>query len=127
LAKKDQNLTKVEESIQTDSNLFSFSKAFIFALEIVLIRIITKVCLIVLGEPGYVASLSIASLMGMDAIAINLAEMFGKILTAKRTLFIFLSVNSFNLISKVIYSFIYGSKKLALKLLIAMSIIIGCS
>lgn len=126
-ARKHQNLTKVEDSIKTSGDLFSFSKAFIFACELVLIRIIAKICLVVFGEPGYIASLSLASLIGMDTIAINLAETFGKILTAKRTVFIFLSVNSFNLISKVVYSFIYGSKKLAWRLLVAMLIIICCS
>jgi len=63
----------------------------------------------------------------MDAVVINLAEMFGKFFTVKGTLLIFLIVNSVNLMSKVVYGYIYGSKKLAFKLFIAMGVIVAFS
>lgn len=93
-------------------------------MSLILIRIVTKIALICFGQGGFIASSSVASLIGMDAVVINLAEMFGKFFTAKGTLLIFLIVNSVNLFSKVIYGYIYGSKILAFKLLIAMGTII---
>jgi hypothetical protein len=83
--------------------------------------------LILFGQTGFITSSSVASLVGMDAVLINISEMFGKFFTVKGALGAFLIVNSFNLISKVVYSYLYGSKKLAMKVLIAMGIIISFS
>lgn len=94
---------------------------------LVLLGIITRICLILFGQKGFVTSSSIASLLGMDAVVINLAGMFGRFFTARGALFIFLIINSVNLLSKVVYGFIYGTKKLGIQILIAMLVIIGFS
>jgi len=118
------NKNEEKHEIEQNEKIFSFIWAFRFAMSLILIRIVTKIALICFGQGGFIASSSVASLIGMDAVVINLAEMFGKFFTAKGTLLIFLIVNSVNLFSKVIYGYIYGSKILAFKLLIAMGTII---
>ncbi len=107
--------------------IFSLRSALAFALLLTVIKFITKVCLLLFGQAGFLGSSVIASLAGLDAILINLAEIADKTITFKTALVTFILVNATNLISKVVYSYLQGSKTFALRLAGAFGVIISAS
>jgi uncharacterized membrane protein (DUF4010 family) len=94
---------------------------------LIVVKIVTKVCLILFGQSGFVISSVIASLAGLDAILVNLAEMAGNTITFKFAFITFLLVNATNLLSKTVYSYLQGTGKFALKFFIAAILIIAAS
>ncbi|MDP3093775.1 MAG: DUF4010 domain-containing protein [bacterium] len=107
--------------------LFSFKPALRFALILVLVKIVTKASLAFFGQAGFLLSSIIASFTGIDAIVINLAESAGASITYEMALLTLVAVNASNLLSKTFYSFIQGSRKFTLKLLLAVLIVISVS
>jgi len=118
----EENEENVEHSKQT--KIFSLLPALRFAGILVLVKIITKTCLILFGNSGFVISSVIASFAGIDAIMVNLAEMAGKSITFEFALLTFILVNATNLTSKTIYSFLLGNKKFAYKFMVSSLLII---
>ncbi len=117
-----------KESVETDQEtadkkkIFSLLPAIKFAGILILVKFITKICLIVFGQSGFVISSIIASFAGIDAIMVNLADMAGKTISFQFALFTFILVNATNLLSKFVYSFLQGSRKFSLRFLIAVGI-----
>ena len=105
------------------SAIFSLAPALKFAGLLIIIKIVTKVCLILFGEAGFIISSIIASFAGLDAIIVNLAEMAGKSITFEFALLTFLLVNTTNLLSKSFYSWLQGNRNFAIKFLISALII----
>lgn len=125
LNKKDpkENEENVEHNKPT--KIFSLLPALRFAGILVLVKIITKTCLILFGNSGFVISSVIASFAGIDAIMVNLAEMAGKTISFKFALLTFILVNATNLMSKTFYSFLLGDKKFAYRFMISSILIIA--
>jgi len=98
-----------------------------FAGILIVVKIVTKVCLILFGQSGFVISSVIASFAGIDAIMVNLADMAGQTITFKFALFTFLMVNATNLLSKTVYSYLLGSRKFALKFMFSAILIMAAS
>ena len=119
----EENLEKVEDK----RSIFSLKPAIKFALLLVVVKIVTKVCLIVFGQSGFIISSVIASFAGIDAIVINLADMAGGAITLQMALLTFLLVNATNLISKAIYVFAQAKRKFAWHFAIAILIVIVSS
>lgn len=120
----------VKEEVETDNKdkkIFSLLPALKFAGLLIIIKIITKVCLIFFGQSGFIISSVIASFAGLDAIIVTLAEMAGTAISIKFALLVFLLVNATNLISKTIYSFLQGSRKFSWRFLVSALIIIASS
>lgn len=118
---------QVAEDAAPDRQIFSLTSALKFAVLITVIKIVTKICLILFGQAGFLVSSVVASLAGLDAILINLAEITGKTITFETAALTFVLVNATNLISKTVYSFIQGSRKFSLHLAIAMGLILVSS
>lgn len=103
--------------------IFSLAPALKFAGLLIIIKIVTKVCLIFFGQAGFIISSIIASFAGIDAIIVNLAEMAGKSITFEFALLTFLMVNATNLLSKSFYSWLQGNRSFAKKFLISALLI----
>lgn len=125
--KKKEPKSKEKESEQEEvktKKIFFLLPALKFAGILIVIKIVTKICLILFGQSGFVISSVIASFAGIGAILVTLAEMAGSTITFKFAFITFLIVNATNLFSKTVYSYLQGSHKFALKFLFgAMSII----
>lgn len=115
------------ESKTQEGKIFSLLPALKFAALLVIVKIVTKVCLIVFGQSGFVISSLIASLAGLDAVLVNLAEMAGGIITFKFATITFLLVNATNLMSKSVYSYMQGNRKFASNFFFSALVIIACS
>ncbi len=120
-------ITGVADDVQKERKIFSLKSALKFAVLITVIKILTKVCLALFGQAGFVFSSVLASLAGLDAVLINLAEAAGRTVALPTTALIFLLINATNLISKSVYAAVQGSRKFALRLAVAMLIIISSS
>ncbi len=125
--RKEPKDIKDNPQANKSTKIFSLMPALKFVAILIVIKIITKVCLILFGNSGFVVSSIIASFVGIDAILVNLAEMAGQTITFKFALLTFLLVNATNLLSKTIYSFVQGHRSFALKFFGSVISIIGVS
>ncbi len=126
--KKKEPKEKEESQDTKAANIFSLMPALKFAGILIVIKIITKICLIVFGQAGFVISSVIASFAGIDAIIVNLADMAGHSITYKFAFITFLVINATNLLSKSVYSYVQGNKEFALKFLLsALAIVLVSS
>ena len=116
---------KEEEDAQSKkaTAIFSLLPALKFAGLLIVIKIVTKICLILFGQAGFIISSVIASFAGLDAIIVNLADMAGNSITFEFAFLTLLMVNATNLLSKSLYSYLQGNKSFALKFLISALII----
>jgi uncharacterized membrane protein (DUF4010 family) len=121
----DDTGTATEEKRSTA--IFSLLPALKFAALLIVIKIVTKICLILFGESGFIISSVLASFAGIDAIMVNLADMAGHTITFKFAFLTFLIINATNLLSKSGYSYLQGDRRFALRFLAAMVIIIAAS
>ncbi len=108
--KKEKKDQPVEEK-----KIFSLIPALKFAALLIGVKFFTKISLILFGNSGFIISSVIASLAGIDAIVITLAELAGKEITFVTALFTFILVNATNLISKSVYVFLQANRSFALK------------
>jgi uncharacterized membrane protein (DUF4010 family) len=107
--------------------IFSLMPALKFAGLLIAVKIITKICLILFGQSGFIISSVIASFAGIDAILVNLADMAGSSITFEFAFLTFILVNATNLLSKTIYSFLLGDKRFAIRFMFSAMAIIGAS
>ena len=121
----DDGVAATEE--KKNDQIFSLLPALKFAALLIVIKIVTKICLILFGESGFIISSVLASFAGIDAIMVNLADMAGHTITFKFAFLTFLIINATNLLSKAGYSYLQGDRRFALRLLMAMVIVIAAS
>ncbi len=118
--KKEEPKEEAEEEGKDSTSIFSLLPALKFAGILIVIKIVTKICLIVFGQSGFVFSSIVASFAGIDAIIVNLADMAGHSITFEFALLTFLAINATNLLSKSVYSYMQGSRQFALKFFLSM-------
>ncbi len=123
--KKKEPKEEADNEEKKDANIFSLMPALKFAGILIVIKIVTKICLIVFGQSGFVISSVIASFAGIDAIIVNLADMAGHSITFEFAFFTFLAINATNLMSKSVYSYVQGDRQFALKFFLSVLVIIG--
>ncbi len=110
-------------SDKKEERIFLLAPAIKFASIFVVVSLITKACLTAFGQTGFLISSVLASITGLDAIIINLAETAGKVIPFNVALLTLVSVNAANLIGKSIFAFLEGDRKFAIKLFVSMIII----
>lgn len=108
-------------------NIFSLLPALKFAGLLIVIKIVTKISLILFGQSGFIISSVIASFAGIDAIIVTLADMAGHTITFKFAFITFLLINATNLLSKTVYSYLQGNTQFAVKFLVSVLAIVGVS
>jgi uncharacterized membrane protein (DUF4010 family) len=120
-----KNEPKEEESSEAKKTapIFSLLPALKFAALIIVIKVFTKICLIMFGQSGFIIGSVIASFAGLDAILVNLADMAGHTISFKFAFVTFLIINATNLLSKSLYSYLQGNKDFARKFMISVLII----
>ncbi len=112
-----------EAESSREGQIFSLMPALKFAALLMVIKIVTKACLILFGQSGFIISSIIASFAGLDAILVTLADMAGQTITLKFAFLTFLVVNATNLLSKSLYAWLQGKRSFALKFLVSVILI----
>jgi uncharacterized membrane protein (DUF4010 family) len=121
--KKQEPKTEAELEEKKAVKIFAIGPALKFAGLLIVIKIATKVCLILFGQSGFIVSSVIASFAGIDAIMVNLAEMAGHTITFEFAFLTFMIVNLTNLLSKSGYSYMQGDRRFAVKFLVSVLIV----
>jgi uncharacterized membrane protein (DUF4010 family) len=109
------------------SKIFSLKPALKFAILLILVRAFTKAALLLFGQSGFLVTSVMASLTGIDAVVINLAELAKNVISPQSALLTLVAVNATNLISKSIYSFTTAKKEFSIKFLVSVVFIIVAS
>jgi uncharacterized membrane protein (DUF4010 family) len=123
LLKKKQPAVEEDTAAKKEEAIFSLMPALKFAGLLIIIKIFTKICLIIFGQSGFLISSVIASFAGIDAIIVTLADMAGNTITFEFALLTFLLVNATNLLSKSFYSYLQGNRSFAFKFFVSALII----
>jgi uncharacterized membrane protein (DUF4010 family) len=122
--KRNEVIKGESEPTKKATPIFSLLPALKFAGLLIIIKIFTKISLIVFGQSGFIISSIIASFVGIDAIIVNLADMAGQTITFQFAFITFLTINASNLLGKTVYAYIQGSKSFALRFLISVGFIL---
>lgn len=106
-----------EQAMQHDDSLiFQLGPAIKFAILLTLVKIVATISLELIGSTGFMVASVIASFTGIDAITITLADLFNKAsVGVTMSVGVFVLINVVNLLSKVLYSFLSGSREFAAK------------
>jgi uncharacterized membrane protein (DUF4010 family) len=121
--RKKEPIAEEAEPARKPAPIFSLLPALQFAGILIMIKIFTKVCLILFGQSGFIISSIMASFAGIDAIIVNLAEMAGNTITFEFAFVTFLVINATNLLGKAFYAYLQGNKSFALKFLLSVVLI----
>lgn len=106
------------------SEVISIGPALKFAFLFVAVRLLSKIALEVFGEGGFLATSAIAALTGIDAVIINIAEMTGRSIDVRLAVLAVIMVNAVNLIAKMVYSYLQGSRDFAFRFTKSMVFVI---
>ncbi|MBI2039749.1 MgtC/SapB family protein [Candidatus Microgenomates bacterium] len=107
--------------------IFNLTSALKFVSLFVVISILSKLTLKFFGESGFLATTAIGSLVGLDAVMINTAQLTQSVIDYRLGLMAFITANAVNLLGKSFYSFILGDRIFALKFFISIVLIILAS
>lgn len=132
LKKEDPKRSKSKDGVDEEdagkkNRIFALMPAIKFALLLIAVKLVTKVCLVFFGQSGFIISSIIASFAGIDAIVLNLADMAGGAITFETALLTFVLVNATNLLSKTVYAFTQGNKQFGIRFMIASACIVAAS
>lgn len=118
-----------KESAKTDEHktIIDIGSALKFAVLFLTISIVSKIALEFFGDTGFLAATGIGSLVGLDAVMINTAQLAGKNIDFTLAAFAFILANAINLFGKSFYSFVQGKREFAVKFFVSVLIIIGAS
>ena len=112
--KREDTLTATKAGLERD-HIFTLGPALQFALIFLIIKLITKISLLIFGNSGFLVSNILGALTGLDAVTINIAELAGKTITFQTGITAIVFANTVNLLSKSAYTFLQGSREFALK------------
>ncbi len=104
---------------QTDAvgemqDIFSLWPAIKFALIFSVVKIVTKVAFILLGDAGFVIGSTIAGVSGMDAVTINSAQLAGDTISYGLATLSLVTANTMNFFAKTVYTSLTGDRKLGI-------------
>jgi uncharacterized membrane protein (DUF4010 family) len=124
LYKKDSGKKITVKKKSQPKEIFNFIPALKFAFIYLTISVVTKIALLYFGDNGFLVSSALGGLAGLDAAMINTANLAGGQISMFLAALTFILVNGVNLVGKIVYSYIQGTKEFALKFGISVGLII---
>jgi uncharacterized membrane protein (DUF4010 family) len=122
-----QNEMKETRKEMNTVQIFALKPALQFALIFTIVKLISKISLIIFGNNGFLITTTLASFTGLDAVTLSVGEIAGKSITYQTGVLALCFANATNLLAKTFYCFTQGNKTFALKFGVASLIIIGMS
>lgn len=117
------NLKETKKKLQ-EVEIFALKPALKFAIVFLLIQIVTKVSLHIFGNQGFLLTSSLASLTGLDAVTINISQLSTTAITFETAILALIFANAVNILGKVLYSFLQGSREFAVRFGVSMIFVI---
>ena len=110
--KKKKNVPEIQEMQSDKGNIFNLAPALKFAVLLTSVKVLANISLVLVGSTGFIITALIASLTGVDAITITLADLVnGGAIASTLAISVFVLINAVNLVSKVVYTKVSGSHK----------------
>jgi uncharacterized membrane protein (DUF4010 family) len=130
LRMKDTGKSVTVKKKPQPKEIFNFIPALKFAFIYLTISVVTKIALLYFGDSGFLVTSALGGLAGLDAAMINTANLAGGQISMVLAAWTFILVNGVNLVGKIVYSYIQGTKEFTIKfglsvVLIILSSIIG--
>lgn len=122
--KKDGNVHVTQKQLKKNT-LFNIVPALKFALLFITIKLVSRIALFLFGNNGFLFSVGLGAIPGIDAVMISVAELSGRALSYETALWAFLLANFVNLGTKSMYSFFQGSRDFALKFSVSCALIMA--
>lgn len=116
---KNKDLTSAKTAIAS-TKLFNIYPALKFVGLYLIITIISKVAYAVFGNAGYLISMGLAAMTGMDAVVISLSQFAGGQISFELALLTFVTANMINLLVKTAYAFLEGSRQFAFRFFVGV-------
>jgi uncharacterized membrane protein (DUF4010 family) len=104
--------------------IINIGSALKFAVLFFFISIFSKIALEFFGKNGFLAATGIGSVIGIDAVMINTAQLAGKNINFTLAALAFILANAVNLFGKSFYSFLQGKREFAIKFFISVLFLI---
>lgn len=104
--------TLQENAISED--IFSLWPAIKFALIFSVVKLVTKVLHLLMGDAGFLIGSGFAGVSGMDAVVINSTQMTLETVTYSLAALSLIAANTVNFAAKTVYIYLQGGKSLAL-------------
>lgn len=123
---KKENLELTKERLKKDK-LFYLTPALKFAALFLIVRLVAQIALKLFGDNGFLVSMALGAIPGMDAVLISIAELAGKNISYEFALWAFILANGVNLAVKSLYSFLNGKREFAIKFTASAVVIILAS
>ncbi len=124
---KKESISKQSELVHKTKEIFNLQSALTFVAIFAVVRIASQIALIFFGNNGVLVTTSLAALTGVDAPILTISQMAGVDISYAFAVWVFILINAVNLIAKVVYSFISGSKAFAVRFTIGISFVIASS
>lgn len=109
------------------TKIFSLKPALSFALIFTLIKLFSKISLVLFNQQAFLITTTLASLTGMDAVTLSIGEIAGKNVNYFTAISALIFANAVNLLAKTFYSFTQGKRSFAIKFGLSSLIIITAS
>jgi len=107
--------------------IFALKPALMFALIFTVIKLASKISLIVFGQKGFLVTTALASFTGLDAVTMSVGEIAGRSITYQTGVVALFFANTINLTAKTFYSYMQGERTFAFRFGLAALVIIGMS
>lgn len=126
---KGESSSRSQQEIhkKESEEIIDIGAAVKFALFFLAIGVVSKITLAYFGNNGFFVATGIGSLLGLDAVMINTAQLAGKQIDYQVAAFAFVLANAINLFGKSFYSFALGKREFAVKFFISMLLIVIAS
>jgi uncharacterized membrane protein (DUF4010 family) len=103
-----------------DDPIFSLKPALQFAVLFLVIRLVSKIALVLFGNNAFFVTVVFSALVGIDAITINISEIAGRLVSWQVAVIALMLANVVNLVAKSVYSFMLGSRSFAVRFTFSM-------
>lgn len=127
LSRKERRKIAKKEELKADSAIIDLFSALKFAGLYLSVSILSKISLAIFGNSGFLAATGLGSLIGLDAVMVNTAQLAGTKVSMDLAVIAFIIANAVNLLAKSIYSFIQGNRKFSLRFGFSMLLVIAAT
>jgi uncharacterized membrane protein (DUF4010 family) len=103
--------------------LFSLGPALKFALLFSSVQLIVKIATQLLGNSGFLLSISFAALTGMDSVLVTISQLAGKNIDMGLAIVALIIANTVNILAKIFYCRISGTREFMKQFGITMAIV----
>lgn len=110
--------------ISKSHKIFDLVSAIKFMGIFLVISVASKVTLEIFGSGGFLVTIGLGALTGIDAVIINIAQLSGSNIDFNLAVWAIILVNAVNLLAKSFYAYIQGSREFATRFLVSIIFVI---